>query len=210
METTLTKLQQAIIQALPAVDRRFFVTGGGVLAGYVLGHRTTDDLDLFTADPAAMVDADRLVRALADAVRAEIEVVHTAPDFRRYLLTAQDDSVRLDVVLDRAPQLYPKVDRGGVITDSTEEIFVNKICALVGRSEARDLIDLMFLERTGLRVEHFLDAACRKDAGVSPATIAWLLSSFRAPRSLPDTVRSAELEAYAKALEARMRRAALP
>jgi hypothetical protein len=33
----------------------YFLTGGAVLAGWELGHRTTDDLDLFTTEAAAML-----------------------------------------------------------------------------------------------------------------------------------------------------------
>jgi hypothetical protein len=37
----------------------------------------------------------------------------------------------------------------------------HKICALVGRVEIRDLIDLYCLEQTGLRVEEFITGARR-------------------------------------------------
>lgn len=33
----------------------YFLTGGAVLAGWELGHRSTEDLDLFTMMPDAML-----------------------------------------------------------------------------------------------------------------------------------------------------------
>lgn len=36
----------------------FFLTGGAVLAGWELAHRTTDDLDLFTDADEAMAGGD--------------------------------------------------------------------------------------------------------------------------------------------------------
>lgn len=46
-------------------------------------------------------------------------------------------------------------------------VFVNKLCTLVERSEVRDLVDVMLLERTGLRVEDALPRAQAKDGGVT-------------------------------------------
>ncbi|MEO8553876.1 MAG: hypothetical protein ABI678_28075 [Kofleriaceae bacterium] len=40
-----------------------------------------------------------------------------------------------------------------------DEILVNKLAALVSRAEERDLVDVMCLEQTGLRVEDLLPAA---------------------------------------------------
>ena len=53
----LTPLQRDLVRALAQRESGFFLTGGGVLVGFVLGHRTTDDLDLFTTDDAAMAEA---------------------------------------------------------------------------------------------------------------------------------------------------------
>jgi len=52
------------------------------------------------------------------------------------------------------------------------ENVANKIAALAGRSEVRDLVDLMALEKLGFRVEDYLADARKKDGGVSPATIS--------------------------------------
>ena len=53
------------------------------------------------------------------------------------------------------------------------------------RSEIRDVVDLYCLEQAGYRVEDHVDDALRKDAGATPATIAWLLSTLRVPERLP-------------------------
>ena len=181
----LTDLQRRFLEAFAGQGAAFFLTGGAVLAGWALGHRRTDDLDLFTTDDGAMADCDRLVRAAAAAIGATVEPVQSQPDFRRYLIQDAAESMVVDVARDRAPQLRPKVDRGGVRTDSVEEIVANKICALVGRSEVRGLVDLYCLERAGFRVEDFLEDAMRKDGGVTPATVAWILSGLSVPAELP-------------------------
>jgi hypothetical protein len=206
----LTDLQQRFLRAFAARTSAFFLTGGAVLAGWVLGHRRTDDLDLFTTDDAAMSDGERVVRAAADDIGANVESLQTHPDFKRYLIQGGAESIVVDLVRDRVPQLRPKIDRDGLATDSAEEIMANKICTLVSRSEIRDLVDLYFLERAGFRVEDFLNDARKKDGGVTPATIAWILSGLVIPDSLPEGVDAATLGGFVRSLETRMRRLAIP
>jgi predicted nucleotidyltransferase component of viral defense system len=206
----LSALQRDLLDAFSKQTSLFFLTGGAVLAGWLLGHRRTDDLDLFTEDDEAMADADRLVRSAAAGMGAVVEPVRTAPDFRRYVVRKGDDSVVVDFVRERVPQLYPKVERDGLRMDSAEEIVVNKLCALLGRVEIRDLVDLFFLERAGLAPERFVQQAAQKDAGLTPATLAWVLSQFRVPDDIPGDIDRETIEAYARELEARFQRLAMP
>ena len=120
------------------------------------------------------------------------------------------DTAIVDMIRDRAPQLHPKVTRDGVVTDPVEEIVANKICALLGRAEVRDLVDLYFLERAGHRVEDFLGDAQQKDAGVTPAALAWVLSEMVVPDAPPGDADRATVQAFARDLEARLRRLAVP
>lgn len=196
----LTALQEAVLERFFARTQEFFLTGGAVLCGWETQHRTTDDLDLFTISDEAMHTIDATVRGVADETSSVCRALTTAPDFKRYELRRGPEWLVLDLVRDRAPQLRDKRLRDGVLMDSTEEIFVNKICALVGRSEVRDLVDLQALEEKGYRVEDYLDLAQRKDGGATAATIAWLLSTLPVPTELRD---------YRAALEARMLRRSL-
>lgn len=206
----LTALQRDFLRAFAGHRTSFFLTGGAVLAGWVLGHRRTDDLDLFTTDDAAMQDGERTVRAVAAELGASVESVQSSSDFKRYLVRRGGESVVVDLIRDRVPQLRAKVERDGLRTDTVEEIVANKICALVGRSEPRDLVDLYCLEQAGYRVESFLADAARKDAGVTPATVAWVLSGLHVPADLPEGVDGAALRAFVHELEARMRCLAKP
>jgi hypothetical protein len=100
-----------------------------------------------------------------------------------------------------------------VLVDPPDEILANKLTALVGRQEERDLVDVMFLERkAALRVEDFLAAALAKDGGCTPATLAWLLSELRIPDNamLPAGITGPTLRAYAAELVVRLRRLAFP
>jgi Nucleotidyl transferase AbiEii toxin, Type IV TA system len=114
-------------------------------------------------------------------------------------------------VLDRAPQIFAqKAERDGVLVDPLEEILANKLTALGGRAEERDLVDLLFIERAGHRVEEALAAALTKDGGCTAATLAWVLSEWQIPDGvvLPGNVSPSELREFSANLVKRLRRAA--
>jgi len=206
----LSGFQREFLRALATRRSGFFLTGGAVLAGWVLGHRETDDLDLFTPDDAPMRDADRMARGIADELGATVEPTRTSPDFRRYALRRGSESIIVDFIRERVPQLHPKSERDGITMDPVEEIVANKICALLGRTEIRDVVDLYCLEMAGFEVEQFLADAQRKDAGVTPAALAWVLSELAVPDRLPGDVDAEKLRAFVVELEARMRRLSMP
>lgn len=56
----LTALQRDLLASFFARDRRTFLTGDAALAGFHLGHRTTDDLELFTFPER--LDAQQVMR----------------------------------------------------------------------------------------------------------------------------------------------------
>ncbi len=147
----LTELQRAVLSEFFRRERGFFLTGGAALAGYYLGHRRTDDLDLFTTDEAAFSRSRYVMPAVAEALGGCVDVRQDAPDFRRYAVTRGPDVLVVDLVRDRVPQMRPtKAEIDGVLIDSPEEILANKLTALVGRQEERDIVDVYFLEQTGL------------------------------------------------------------
>jgi hypothetical protein len=63
-----------------------------------------------------------------------------------------------------------------VLVDTPHEILVNKLCALLGRAEVRDLQDVRALLAAGGDFEDAVAAAPRKDGGFSPMTLAWVLN----------------------------------
>jgi hypothetical protein len=206
----LSALQRDFLDAFGARPSGFFLSGGAVLVGWVLRHRRTDDVDLFTTEPESMKEADRLARSLAADVGATIESTQTSPDFRRYVLHRGRETMVADFIHERVPQLHPKVVRDGVVMDPVEEIVANKICALLGRAEIRDVVDLLALETAGLPVEKFLGDAQRKDAGVTPAALAWVLSEIVVPDVLPGNADVNTVRAFVHQLEDRMRRLSIP
>jgi len=209
----LTPLQAEVLDAFYQRERGFFLTGGAALAGFHLGHRTTDDLDLFTADDNAFERGRFVVADVAAALGAALQVRQDAPGFKRLVLTRGEEGLVIDLVKDTAPQLHlDKLERGNIVIDPADEILANKLTAVAGRAEERDLIDVMFLERAGYSVEAALPGALMKDGGCTPATLAWLLSEVTIPEGvvLPAGVSPGELRAYVAELIARLLAVAAP
>ncbi len=209
----LSPLQVAVLQSFFERERGFFLTGGAALAGFHLKHRITHDLDLFTQDDAAFLRGRHVLDEVAAVLGARLEVRQDSPSFKRFVLTREDDGLVIDLVRDSSPQLHvEKPERDGIRLDPADEILANKLTALVGRAEERDLIDVLFLERSGLLVEAVLPAALIKDGGCTPATLAWLLSEIEIPDGLvlPAGISPAELRAYVTVLIRRLLVAAAP
>jgi hypothetical protein len=211
-------MQQEILAAFFRRERRFFLTGGGALAGFHLKHRRTADLDLFTTpgamEPAGGLDVgDVALRAAAQDIGATIENIETTPDFRRRLVKRWNDRVKVDLVLDRATQVHPdKQLIGDIRVDAPDEILANKLCTLLSRSEPRDLVDVYALQRAGLSIEAALPLAARKDGGLTPASLAWVLSQIEIgdDARIPGGVSPADLRAFLEDLITRLTRLAHP
>jgi hypothetical protein len=190
----------------------FFLSGGAALAGFHLGHRETGDLDLF-ATSDILERGEMALRAVARDLGASVENIQTAPEFRRRLVKREPESVVVDLVWEQVPQVIPdKPVIGGIRVDPAEEILANKLCALLSRSEIRDLVDVYALEKSGLRVEDALAAAARKDAGLTPAQLSWVLSEITIGPDAqpPGGVSADELRRFLSELVERLSRLAYP
>ena len=209
----LDSFQREVLAAFFARQKGFFLTGGGALAGYYLNHRSTQDLDLFTTS-ASLDDADGALADISRELGSSLEAVQTSPDFRRRLLRRGLESVVVDLVLDRAAQVVSEKRRfGQIVVDSPEEIRANKLCTLLSRSELRDLADLRALEAAGYAVDaQALRDASRKDGGLTPGQLAWVLNGFRIASDAPGIgeATAAELSDYKAELVGRLLRLASP
>jgi len=174
---TLTDLQDQVLRRF--FDRRdeFFLTGGAALVGFHLHHRVTHDLDFFTV-AEAIDEGERTLREIAESLSLDIETLRRSPDFRRFLLQGSSEGIVVDLVKDTSPQVLEKMSIGRIVVDSPREILANKLCALLSRTEVRDLVDVARLEEAGFDLIATIDLAAQKDAGLTAGQLAWVLSSF--------------------------------
>lgn len=212
MDNRLNPLQRDLLDAFFRHVDSFVLTGGAALAGFHLGHRETLDLDFFTqAD-----ELDSGERALHDAAKtlgASVEAVQTSPTFRRRLVRRGDEAIVVDLVHDPTVRgETPIVQVGPIRVDPPEEILANKLTTLLSRAEIRDLVDVAALEREGYRVEDALALARKKDAGLTPGQLSWVLSQIkiRDGAKLPGGTDASVLRAFLADLCGRLNRLAFP
>ncbi len=202
--SSLTEFQHQILEGFFQREKRMFLTGGGALAGFYLGHRRTDDLDLFAEPSALRLDeASAALRDAATAIGATVETVITYADFHRHLLRRGSEQCVVDLVIDRVPALdAQKRAFGPVRVDTLREIAANKICAIIGRSQIRDLVDLRRLVTDDAGLRRTLDDAQKKDASADPATLAYVVDQIAIgpDAALPDGSNARELETFRQEL----------
>jgi hypothetical protein len=168
---------------------------GGAGLGVLLGHRISEDLDLFCESGGDIPVVVSRLEATARAEGATLATVRIAPTFRRLEVATPGDLIRLDVAADAAPLLdaeCPTVE--GVRVLSLRDQRANKIVTLLGRSELRDLVDLFYLEREGWPLLEGIEDAIQKDAGVDLAWLAWAMRQIEV-RPLPGLVAPLDLGA---------------
>jgi hypothetical protein len=202
-DNKLTPLQRDLLVAFFTREQRFFLTGGAALAGFYFGHRVTEDLDLFSPPGPDLQDAAHALADSALACEADIEPLKTYAEYRRFIARRGDESCIIDLVIDRAPQVdHTKEQRGSIRVDTLRDIAANKVCTLLGRAEAKDLVDFRELLSHGADLGTALADAERKDGGADPATLAWLLAQVTISRDalLPGGVDPEALDDFRRRL----------
>jgi len=153
--------------------------GGAALAGAYLGHRLSNDIDLFVHDRAAHRILVSVLGDVAAEVSGRVELRLDAGTYVRAELTLPDHALELDVVFEAVPDIEsPPQKLEGLSIESLADLRASKLTCLLSRSEPRDLVDVLFLERSGYRPEEDFELALRKDAGMDPGILAWLLNDF--------------------------------
>lgn len=205
-------MQRDFLEEFFRHESHFFLTGGAALSGFYFGHRLTADLDLFTTENE-IENGVRIVLTVAHSLGASVEPIQTAPDFRRFLVGRGDESIVVDLIREYVFQVeIEKPQINGIRVDSPAEIFANKLCALLSRSEIRDLIDVYELEKSGLDLTSAIEHAIKKDSGLTPGQLAWVLGQIEIGDSieLPESVTTNELREYLAGLVTRLSVMAYP
>ncbi|HTF90880.1 MAG TPA: nucleotidyl transferase AbiEii/AbiGii toxin family protein [Planctomycetota bacterium] len=178
---SLSPLQAKILVALAGFEPPWTLTGGGALALHT-AHRTTRDLDLFWRGRTTISTVVNGVKQKLEAGGLEASLLQDAGSFFRFAVRDGAESTVLDLVADpvaniTAPEIL-RVHGHEIEVDTRHEILVNKLVAMLGRSELRDLQDIQVLLEGGGDLSLAVQQAPRKDGGFSPMTLAWLLRGF--------------------------------
>jgi hypothetical protein len=180
--------------------------GAGALIGFYLRHRQTRDLDLAFRPRLELGDIPREVEARLRRAGLDVAHLQTAVSFARFQVRDGSEVIDLDLVADpTAPVEEPQELSPGVFVDTLRDLFAQKLCALLSRTELRDLEDVGALLDAGLDLPRGLADAATRDGGFSPPTLAWLLESFPIARAGEEGRDQARLQAVRDRLMAALK-----
>jgi hypothetical protein len=182
----LSTLQEHVLSVLSVLTPIWTLTGGAALVGFHTHHRTTRDLDLRWLDTTELAGVARGVTARLVAAGLSCNIMQTGPALERPRVTDAAEVVIVDLIADPVPTIESPIDvavSGAPIrVDTAHEILVDKLRALLGRVELRDLEDVRaLLDAGGDLLRAVLDAP-RRDAGFSLLTLAWAVRNLPVPR----------------------------
>lgn len=146
----LTSAQRTVIRYVaesPLVST-CYLTGGTALAAFYLGHRVSDDVDFFSKEEVPLLTLQRMI---ASWPAVSVDGYQQIYDRRLFLLRVGGESLKAEFVRYPFPRITPLLRvENGLSIDSLEDIFANKLVAMVDRHEPKDDADVYFLLRERL------------------------------------------------------------
>ena len=166
----LTPFQREVLQLLAHFrSPDSYVAGGTVVNQLPDTPRFSDDVDIFHDAEDAVVRCAELDAGALARHGFTLSWMLQRPGFHRAIATRDDQSVRLDWAIDSAFRFFPvEPDPDLGFRLHRADVATNKALALAGRSEARDLVDILHLHETYLSLGAICWAASAKDPGFTP------------------------------------------
>jgi hypothetical protein len=205
---------EPVLEIVRACQKRVpaHLGGGAALSGVYLRHRLSKDIDLVCHTQEHVRALARELPLISAELNAEISLVRDAGTFVRATARVGNIELEIDVFLEATLDVARARLVEGVEVESLEDLRAAKLTCLLSRSEPRDLVDLLFLDRAGFAPEKDLGIALKKDAGIDPSVLAWLLGQFpTAPLpAMLVPLTSEDLLRFRDELAQRMKNAAIP
>lgn len=138
----LYQLQDEVLKIIFETEQEFYLTGGTCINRFYIEKRYSDDLDFFANNSKRFHFA---VKNIANALQKKqtLQREVDAKDFKRFRV---NNTLQIDFVNDRAARFGDVVlTKENFLIDNLENIASNKINAIVGRDEAKDIFDLFII-----------------------------------------------------------------
>lgn len=183
MKLTKTQEKAILLLANSTLSKRFYWTGGTLLAYHYLHHRMSLDLDFFSEEMFSFEEVNKLVEQIKRDL--EFKKVSYQKIFdRREFIFENDEILRIEFVYynHEKKTLKKRNKLLGVYVDSLDDIAANKTMAYFDRNEPKDLFDIYFLLNKGGFTPSKLLELVYKKFGVSFSESLFWSESFK---SLP-------------------------
>ena len=180
----LYELQDKVLEIVFAVEREFYLTGGTCISRFYVEKRYSDDLDFFTNQSRRYSFAVKNVKiALQKIFNLTVEV--ESKDITRFKI---DGILQVDFVNDMACRYKePLLNEKNFLYDNIENILSNKITAVIGRDNPKDVFDIFLIcKYYNFDWKEILDASHDK-AGFTNDELVIRLKSF--PKELLEKIK---------------------
>lgn len=193
MATTLLTARQLdfleLVGQNQEIIKKFYWTGGTVLAEFYLKHRLSEDIDLFSEKEEVnqeLVEAF-LKKSMARLGVASIKRSQFLGLFSYHLIYNKKESLKVDF------NYYPflRIEQGlkykNISLDSLYDIAVNKVHTIAMRPRARDFIDIYFIvkEKEYPFEKMLLDAKAKFDWDLDPIQLGSQLLKAQEVKDYP-------------------------
>ena len=140
----LYALQDRVLKRVFEVEDEFYLTGGTALSRFYQEKRYSDDLDFFTNSSTRFNFAVKnILIELSNEFTIENEL-----DSRDFVRIKIDGLLQVDFVNDRVPRYKePNILENGYKIDTIENILSNKITAVIGRDNPKDIFDIYLINK---------------------------------------------------------------
>jgi hypothetical protein len=173
----LTEFQGAL-GALLSANRTFdsYLARGAAILIEPNTTRFSNDLDYFHDSEQRVAEAFSADRELLESNGYSLRVDLSQPGYMRAVVSSGRQSTKVEWAHDSSWRFLPTVrhERFGFVLHPID-LAVNKVLALAGRDEPRDLLDILYQHREVLALGALCWAACGKDPGFTPLSLLELL-----------------------------------
>lgn len=136
--TQLYALQDKVLKIVFSEATSFYLTGGTALHRFYCERRYSDDLDLFMQGQPYFYDETKAaIYKLQE--KFTVEAIVNAKDFLR----VQIENLKIDFVNDRVYRYGMSNIKDGIAVDNVYNILANKLTAVLGRDEEKDVFDIV-------------------------------------------------------------------
>lgn len=180
----LYPMQTSVLNSIDRLGTPLFLTGGTALSREYYSHRYSDDLDLFVNDAGNFADiVENVLNEISKSKDYRITSKNLYYECCMLQLKNNDGvSLKIDIVND-IPVNHGTPHKGKNIpfmVDSVENILTNKISAIIGRNEIKDVVDLREICRhKKFNWQEVLIKALEKEASVDADFLCSALGCIR-------------------------------
>jgi predicted nucleotidyltransferase component of viral defense system len=138
----LYKIQDKVMELVFSFNNEFYLTGGTCLSRFYFPKRYSDDLDFFSNNYNYFAYDIKKIKNILSKNFA-LSVLVESKDFVRLII---DNTLQVDFVNDRVPRYKePNYLSNGFVIDNVENILSNKITAVLGRDDPKDIFDIYLI-----------------------------------------------------------------